>query len=655
MRAKVGGARKSTLIVKPGKQKKETLAVAELEKADDDLFNDQSPAQKADDIPVLSEKEREANITRVLKAANPQAPHNYSFFNFRDRVFRKDDMVDHVATHFSADGHYLLKGSNEESEQQEFLEGKSSEADMAIKDSAVDEGMPTEMDHATLLRSLRNQFNYCERTCQTFTSSVKERGISTEPPPLISFTTTVTQWEVYDSFLTDAEVRRLLKIPEIDTQSEVEVKREDPLFSEEMAHALKIMERMVTQISQADFYRDYKEWDDTSDALKPEQGDLYPLWRFGSQKTKKKEVTAIAWNPRYLDMFAVGYGSYDFMKQGTGLICCYSLKNTTHPEYIFTTEYGVMCLDWHPQHPALLAIGLYDGTVLVYDVRSRHNKPIYQSTIRTNKHTDPVWQVKWQVEDATKNLSFISISSDGRVTCWVLMKNKLEAEELLKLKLVTGQKDGEDEEVAMGGLAGGMCFDFNPFIDYLFVVGTEEGKIHKCSKAYSGQYLETYEGHTLAVYSVKWNYYHPKVFLSASADWNIKLWDHTVRAALLNFDMGLAVNDIAWAPYSSTIFLAVTADTKCNIFALHIEKHGPLNERKSAKNTKLNHVAFNPEQPIVLLGDDHGAVNSMKLSPNMRKKVPPEAEDGKTPEKRHFDSEVQKIEEFLNSIDRTVY
>jgi len=59
------------------------------------------------------------------------------------------------------------------------------------------------------------------------------------------------------------------------------------------------------------------------------------------------------------------------------LICLYSLKNTTHPEYSFTTEAGVMTLDFHPKSAALLAVGLYDGTVLVFDVRNKHKKPIY--------------------------------------------------------------------------------------------------------------------------------------------------------------------------------------------------------------------------------------------------------------------------------------
>lgn len=57
---------------------------------------------------------------------------------------------------------------------------------------------------------------------------------------------------------------------------------------------------------------------------------------------------------------------------------------------------GVMCLDFHPQHPNLLAVGSYDGSVSVFDVR-RPTKPLYSSTVATGKHTDPVWEIFWQV------------------------------------------------------------------------------------------------------------------------------------------------------------------------------------------------------------------------------------------------------------------
>jgi len=103
-----------------------------------------------------------------------------------------------------------------------------------------------------------------------------------------------------------------------------------------------------------------------------------PLWRFyNSGKQKKKHVTSICWNPKYKDLFALGLGSYEFKRLKMGIVCLYSIKNTYHPEYSFNTESGVMSLDFHPSSPALLAVGLYDGTVLVYDIRNKHKRPIY--------------------------------------------------------------------------------------------------------------------------------------------------------------------------------------------------------------------------------------------------------------------------------------
>jgi len=60
------------------------------------------------------------------------------------------------------------------------------------------------------------------------------------------------------------------------------------------------------------------------------------------------------------------------------------------------------------------------------------------------------------------------------------MKNNLEAEEVIKLKLVVDQEKelvDNKKEAFLYGLAGGMCFDFNPHpgMEHLFLVGTEEG------------------------------------------------------------------------------------------------------------------------------------------------------------------------------------
>lgn len=92
------------------------------------------------------------------------------------------------------------------------------------------------------------------------------------------------------------------------------------MHSDTMAKALKTMERLVNQNSEDEIYHDFKYWEDASDAYRDNLGTSLPLWKFEDARTKKKQVTAVSWNPVYPDMFAVGYGSYDFMKQGSGYV-----------------------------------------------------------------------------------------------------------------------------------------------------------------------------------------------------------------------------------------------------------------------------------------------------------------------------------------------
>ena len=62
---------------------------------------------------------------------------------------------------------------------------------------------------------------------------------------------------------------------------------------------------------------------------------------------------------------------------------------------------------------------------------------------------------------------------------WNLMKNKLEPEELIKLKLTA--RNNEDES-SLIGLASGLCFDFNKFDPNIFILGTEEGRFIRFRK-----------------------------------------------------------------------------------------------------------------------------------------------------------------------------
>ena len=77
-----------------------------------------------------------------------------------------------------------------------------------LHQKAIEAGEEPDQDAGN--ESGKNQFNYSERAAQTFNNPMRERGVVTEPPPMLSFRNTVAQWEIYDSYMAEysAQVRR---------------------------------------------------------------------------------------------------------------------------------------------------------------------------------------------------------------------------------------------------------------------------------------------------------------------------------------------------------------------------------------------------------------------------------------------------------------
>ncbi|XP_035659289.1 dynein intermediate chain 2, ciliary-like [Branchiostoma floridae] len=645
-----------------------------------DEWMQQKTMVKPDDQLELTEQEMKEEFTRILTANNPHAPQNIVRFSFKEKVFKQVASVDQLAIHFSLDGNMLHKDSDEarrqmargglaeapsepavaEGEEKAEAAGEGGEGEAkpegeggeAEKEEGATQTAPAAKGGD---KKLTNQFNFSERASQTFNNPYRERGTQTEPPPRVNFSSTANQWEIYDAYVEDIqrqekskekkgfrgqqESTNRKKISAIESQGDDITRIEKPA---------KILERMVNQNTYDDIAQDFKYWEDVSDEYREQEGTLLPLWKFSYEKSKRLAVTSICWDPKYRDLLAVGHGSYDFLKQTRGLICLYSLKNPSFPEFIYNTETGVMCLDIHPAYPHLVAVGFYDGSVGVFSLTEKIQEPMYKCTAKGGKHTDPVWEVKWQKDDLDNNMNFFSIGGDGRVVSWTLVKNELLCTDVILLKLDESPADGA-EGTQLFTLGCGTAFDFHKQTDYLFLVGTEEGKIHKCSKAYSSQFLDTFDAHHMAVHSVRWNTFHPKIFLSCSADWTVKIWEHTSNMPLFTFDLGSSVGDVAWAPYSSTVFAAVTSDGKVHVFDLNVNKYEALCEQVvvTKKKTKLTHIEFNPNYPMIIVGDDRGYVTSLKLSPNLRK-MPKEkkgVEAAKGPE-----VEIAKMDKLLSLV-----
>ena len=255
-----------------------------------------------------------------------------------------------------------------------------------------------------------------------------------------------------------------------------------------MLLSAKILERMINQNIYAEIVFDFKYFEDRTDDFKEIEGSLYPLWRFESEASAEQDVTCLVWNSLYPDMFAAGYGSYNFYKQPrSGLICVFSLKNSSHPEYLLAAPAGVLSLAFHPRQPQLLVAGLSDGNVALYNlVRNRHS-PLLVSSLVTGKHSDLVWSVVWSGDDLGGHINFLSTSAEGTVKLWTVVTTFLRQTELFRLSFdrpLSVQEAGD--LLADGGTALSLCP--GPGGDQ-YLVGTEEGNIHICTTNFSSTAL----------------------------------------------------------------------------------------------------------------------------------------------------------------------
>jgi dynein intermediate chain 1 len=98
----------------------------------------------------------------------------------------------------------------------------------------------------------------------------------------------------------------------------------------------------------------------------------------------------------------------------------------------------------------------------------------------------------------------------------------------------------------------------------------------------------------------------------------------------------------------------VTSDGKVHVFDLAENKHEPLCEQKVVKRAKLTHVAFNQRDPILIVADDRGGVNSLKLSPNLRLLHDTDDEPGSLPPsnvEEQIARQIDNMDKLLASVD----
>ena len=74
------------------------------------------------------------------------------------------------------------------------------------------------------------------------------------------------------------------------------------------------------------------------------------------------------------------------------------------------------------------------------------------------------------------------------------------------------------------------------------------------------------------------------------------------------------------------------------VYDLSVNRHEPICKQKVVKRAKLTKLRFSSFDPILLIGDENGAITSMKLSPNLRKNMTESAVYDSAVEKQRLDA-----------------
>lgn len=154
--------------------------------------------------------------------------------------------------------------------------------------------------------------------------------------------------------------------------------------------------------------------------------------------------------------------------------------------------------------------------------------------------------MRWCKDVNQSELTLFSISADGQVLCWSLMQNDMIKMTLISLNFpsagdsvpgaprnihnLTGTNIFfwfcEETKIILQLVVGcGSTLAFHPSETNIFLVGTEEGRIYKCSTAYTSIFLTQTEAHYMPVQQIEFNKYDLSVYASCSSDWRVKIWE----------------------------------------------------------------------------------------------------------------------------------
>eukprot|EP00048_Salpingoeca_helianthica_P011642 m.168165 g.168165 ORF g.168165 m.168165 type:complete len:498 (-) comp15259_c0_seq1:24-1517(-) len=338
------------------------------------------------------------------------------------------------------------------------------------------------------------------------------------------------------------------------------------------------------------------------------------------------QCTALGWNSRGA-VVGVGYGRHDHGDwcAHQGSICTWNITrmslNRAKPDTAVELPTCILCLQWHPEHPALLVAGGYNGIVYVIDTSQPAGKELVaECSSDENVHTEPVVQVAWRTvvdRHGKRSYLIVSASGDGSVNMWTTRPGKRELVLVRRVFVVpSDMPEHARRRSALPSSPVGVTSMAVPTDgSSSLLLGLENGTVVAYTLDAAAHVRAAPEmahaPHTGPVYSVAYAPHHRALFLSAGSDGSLRVYHHLQVAPVLTLDCGSAfVLGAQWLPGRACAAVAVTDAGHLLVFDLKESRCAPVVKYDiTEKHHSLLSVACNPKRPrTVAVGDADGRV-----------------------------------------------
>lgn len=183
-----------------------------------------------------------------------------------------------------------------------------------------------------------------------------------------------------------------------------------------------------------------------------------------------RPISSICWQPEGGSRFAVTYLDVDYNRNPRAPILSYiwDVENANYPETTLTPPCALLDLQYNPRELALLAGGLVNGQVGVWDRRAPARAVL--ACPPHVAHREFVRNVLFI--NAKSGMEFFSAGPDGACKWWDI-RNMSEPTDEMIIDVVKSSFDVQ----SMAHATGVSALEFEPTIPTRFMCGTENGSI----------------------------------------------------------------------------------------------------------------------------------------------------------------------------------